>query len=58
MSERILFQDKNKATVKLYITLFISICITLTIGSAIMPFGQVTNVGMRILGVFAGCIFV
>lgn len=23
-----------------------------------MPFGQVTNVGMRILGVFAGCIFV
>lgn len=47
---------KKKETYKLYITLLGAIAITFIIGN-LPPVGQVTEMGMRTLGVFVGCIF-
>lgn len=42
---------------KMYLILLIGVIIMLGIG-VLPPFGQVTQIGMRLLGIFCGCIFI
>lgn len=49
-------EDKQKETKKMYIVLIIGALLMLIIGQ-LPPFGQVTIIGMRLLGIFIGCIF-
>lgn len=48
--------DKKKETKKFYSVIIIGILSMFIIGS-LPPFGEVTVMGMRLLGVFVGCIF-
>lgn len=48
--------SKLNETMKFYLTLGISLLIMVGVG-LLPPFGQMTEYGMQLLGVFAGCIF-
>ena len=47
---------KESKTLKFYLIIGITLCLMIFVGM-LPPFGEMTEYGMKLLGVFVGCIF-